>query len=169
LEQELQALKSAKSVLESEGQAKEKINELLREENAILKEKVQELEETIRRLEDELRSLRDAKEEESKLKHELMEKNKKLSSELSDLNGTFIEPHSLASIFDSMPQDIVSLASRASSQEPLDQEDQLFIQYINFTLKDDIQIAQLLPIGTREVDVSSSCVDGVILWYNHFT
>lgn len=64
--------------------------------------------------------------------------------------------------------DIVSVAAKSSSHEPLDQEDQVFIQYINFILKDDIQIAQLLPVGNREVDVSSSCVDGVILWLVSF-
>ncbi len=58
---------------------------------------------------------------------------------------------------------IVLQASKSSSQELLDQEDQTFIQFINFMLKDDIQIAQQLPIGVREVDVSSACVDGVIL------
>lgn len=60
---------------------------------------------------------------------------------------------------------IVTLASKASSVDPLDQEDSLFIHFVNFVLRDDIQIAQLLPIGHREVDVSSAFVDGVILWY----
>lgn len=152
LESELVSLKTAKSVLEGEAQSSKQENEALKSENhsliaanKALKDKIISLEEIIRKLEEELRSLKEAKDEEAKQKEELLEKNRKLTTELSDLN------------------DIVSQASKASSQEPLDQEDQLFIQYVNYILKDDIQIAQLLPIGSREVDVSSSCVDGVIL------
>jgi plastin-1 len=152
IESELVSFKASSSIIEAELQSTklEKASLLadqsaLFAENKALKEKIVTLEETIRKLEEELRSLRGAMHEESKQMEELLEKNKKLATELNDLN------------------DIVMQASKASSQEPLDQEDTMYIHYINFILKDDIQIAQLLPIGDREVDVSSSCVDGVIL------
>lgn len=165
LDQEVQSLRTAKSTLEGESLVKDKANANLLAEIEALKERIKELEELIKRLEDELRSLRDAKEEDSKLNQELIEKNKKLTTELSDLNGILNSLKGILQINFSLFVDIVSSAAKASSQEPLDQEDQIFIQYINFTLKDDIQIAQLLPVGTREVDVSSACVDGIILWF----
>lgn len=89
MEQEIQSLRASKSTLEAEVLAKDKLNNNHQTEIEALKERIKELEEIIKRLEDELRSLQDAKEADSRLKEELLEKNKKLTTELSDLNGIY--------------------------------------------------------------------------------